>query len=42
MLGGSGYNCSPCPNCGENDFWNESKCMSCGYEDQGEEEEEEQ
>ncbi len=40
MLGGNGYSCSQCPSCGENDFWNESRCMSCGYEEQEEEEEE--
>ena len=31
MLGGTTYECGVCPACGENDFWNETECMTCGY-----------
>lgn len=30
MLGGNGYICEVCPQCGANDLWN-GECMTCGY-----------
>lgn len=41
MLGDNQYICGPCPKCGANDFWNNSKCMNCGYEQEDEDEDDE-
>lgn len=41
MLGGNGFECGVCPQCGENDFWNSTECMTCGYKAEPKEEDEE-